>query len=458
MTPDKKRFDQNKFIELEIEDTLHDGNGIAHCGEYTVFCERAVKGDRLRARVTAEKKNILFARIEALIVPSPLRTEPDCAVFNQCGGCTFRHIGYAEELRLKQNFVASCLKKIAHIELEPEPIIGSPEIDGYRNKAQYPAAMENGRLKIGFYAPGSHTVIDSRSCRLQPACFETALRVFEHWIKENGVSIYDEKTGRGLLRHIYLRQAASTKELMACAVINGEIIPAPARLAELLKQSVPGFVSLIVNVNKAKTNVILGEKCKTVWGKGSITDRFCGLNIEISPLSFYQVNSRQAETLYRTAAEMAGLDKTQTIWDLYCGAGTIGLYLSRFVKNVVGVEIVEQAVSDAKRNAKLNSVENIEFLCGDAFEMLKQFSRSGNRPDAVVVDPPRKGIGEAAVNEIASIGPEKIIYISCNPATLARDIAWFSQKGYLCRQARPVDMFPRTTHVETVVLMSRVDK
>lgn len=447
---------KNERIPLAITAVTMEGSGIGHYEGCAVFVPNTVTGDEITAHIVKVKSNCAFARLDELLVASPDRTEPDCPVFSQCGGCAFRHIRYDAELKIKQAHVKDALKRIGHIDMEPEPIAGAKNPDRYRNKAQYPVEKSGNTLKIGFYAPRSHRVVDCRACLLQPKVFDSILGVFDEWIRRYNISVYDETAHTGLLRHIYIRQAQKTGEIMVCAVVNGRELPYTLELINNLIVAQPSIRSIILNKNKAETNVILGEKCKTLWGQDTITDELCGLTFQISPLSFYQVNPTGAEILYQKAAEYAELTGKETVLDLYCGAGTIGLTMAAKAKEIIGVEVVPRAVVDAKINAQLNGIKNARFICGDVIEAAGVLAQEGTKPDVVILDPPRKGCAAELLQTIAKMEPGKIVYVSCDPATLARDCAVLEELGYKVDKVVPVDMFPRTGHVETVVLMSRV--
>lgn len=448
-------MDKNEMINLSITSLSSDGSGVGHHEGMAVFVPYTAPGDEAQVKIVKVRKNCAFGRIEQLLTPSPDRIAPECPVFGKCGGCSYRHLSYGAELRAKEQMVADAMQRIGKIDLEPEPILGAEQPDGYRNKAQYPVSQADGKLLMGFYAPRSHRVIDCRACRLQPKEFESALSVFDAYIRTYHVSCYDEQTGRGLLRHIYLRRAEATGEVMACAVINGQSLPHSDALVQLLRQAIPGLRSVCLNINRDRTNVILGNTCKTIWGEGYITDVLCGNRIRISPLSFYQVNRTQAERLYGKVLDFLSPHGTETVLDLYCGAGTIGLSLARHVRQVIGAEIVEQAVSDARVNAQINGIQNARFFCADAGEAAARLEREGIRPDAIVVDPPRKGCSEDLLRIITAMNPDKLIYVSCDPATLARDCARLAADGWRVNTYTPVDLFPRTAHCETVCLLIR---
>lgn len=448
---------KNQKIELCIDGITTQGWGVGHIDGFAVFVANTVIGDTIIAHVIKAKKTYAIAKVCEIIIPSSSRYEPDCPVFSQCGGCAYRHITYDAELSIKHKQVADAFLRIGHIEIKPQPIISSQKIDAYRNKAQYPVGFD-GELKIGFFAPNSHRIINCRECKLQPQEFTTALQIFDEFIKQNNISIYNEKENSGLLRHIYLRKADATGELLACAVINGSELPNADVLAQNLCNALPKLKGFLININKSDTNVILGYKCKLIWGQEYITDILCGCKFRISPLSFYQVNASQAQHLYEKAQEYAQLDSNDVLLDLYCGTGTIGLTMAHKVKKLVGVEIIEQAVQDANANAELNGIGNATFICGDAADASKQLKENGEQPSVVLVDPPRKGLSPELISTIAQMQPKRVVYISCDPATLARDCELFENTGYKVIEVTPFDMFPRTAHVETVVLMSKEEK
>jgi 23S rRNA (uracil1939-C5)-methyltransferase len=447
---------KNQVIEIDITGITHDGSGVGRFEGMAVFTPGCAQGDRIRAGIISVKKDYAFGRLLEILKPSQARIEIDCPVFFKCGGCAFRHIDYKEELKLKYNMVRDTLAKIAHIDILPEPIVGSQIVNGYRNKAQYPVGYDGGEVNIGFYAPRSHRIVAAQGCLLQPPVFLDVIEAFKGWIEKAGITIYDEQSGKGLLRHIFIRQAQATGELMACAVINGGALPEQELLVGLLRRAAAQLTSVVYNINRENTNVIMGQRCVTVWGSERITDILGGKRFEISPLSFYQVNSRQAEGLYAAAAEFAGLDGGGLLLDLYCGAGTIGLFMADRAARVIGVEAVPAAVEDARRNAALNSIDNAEFICGNAQEASVRLAAQGLKPYVVVVDPPRKGLSAGTINAVAAMSPQRIVYVSCDPATLARDLAIFEQRGYRCMRVKPFDMFPRTAHVECCALLERV--
>ena len=445
---------KNQLVTLEITDITDEGNGVGRADGFTLFVPETAVGDVLTARVVKVQKSFGYAIVEQLHTPSADRVEPDCPVYRRCGGCSLRHISYAAELRQKQLWVQEHLRRIGGITAPVLPILPSPQQNGYRNKAQFPVRLENGAVQLGMFGKRSHRVIPCTDCRLQPPAFAKILETVRSFCENSGVSIYDEENHVGLLRHVYIRSAEATGEIMVCLVVNGTALPSGKALAERLAADCPGVCSVILNRNTARTNVILGEKCETLWGRSKITDELCGLRFELSPLSFYQVNRQGAQQLYSVAAELAGLTGRELLLDLYCGTGTIGLSMAHGARELIGVEIIPAAVEDARENARRNAISNARFLCGDAAEAARQLRADGLRPDVVVLDPPRKGCGEDVLRTVAGMEPARIVMISCNSATLARDLAFLNTLGYATRLARPVDMFPRTAHVETCVLLS----
>jgi len=448
---------KNAVTTVTIEDLAQDGNGVGRADGVVVFVPATAVGDVARVRIAKVTPRCCYGILEELLTPSPDRCAPDCAAFPRCGGCGFRHISYAAECRAKEGWVRESLHRIGGIPIEPLPILPAPSPSGYRNKAIYPAAVQNGRLCIGFYAKRSHRIVGAPDCRLHPPFFADAVAAFRGWIEGNGVSVYDETAHSGLVRALYLRYAEETEQLMATVIANGERLPAQEDLIGRLRAACPQLRSVILNVNRAETNVLLGADCRILWGTDTIEDRLCGLTFSLSPLSFYQVNRAAAERLYGVAAEFAALRAGETLVDLYCGAGTIGLSIAKNTPaaSLVGAEIVPQAVANAKANAARNGVANARFLCADAAEAAARLAAEGLRPDAVVVDPPRKGLSPALIETIAQTAPARVVYVSCNPATAARDAALFSRRGYAVRAVQPVDLFPRTGHVESVLLLSR---
>jgi 23S rRNA (uracil1939-C5)-methyltransferase len=448
---------KNDIVELEITGLTAEGSGVGRTDNIAVFVPAAAVGDKLRVRILKTAKTYAFGKTEQILSASKDRIPVDCSQFLRCGGCVFRHISYKAELQAKEQRVRDAMQRIGNFQnIEIMPIVGAQDPNHYRNKAQLPTGRGVGKeITMGFFASHSHRIINCEECLLQPEAFADAMNAFKEWAKQSGEDVYNEETGRGHLRHLYLRQAGATGEIMVCVVVNGNGVHFENELVELLKERVTGLKSVIINSNREKTNVVLGNKCRTVWGSDYITDTLCGLNFHISPLSFYQVNRAQAEWLYTIAAEYAGLTGSETLLDLYCGTGTIGLSMAKNAKRVVGVEVVEQAVEDARKNAELNGIENAEFLCMDAAKAASMLKNRGERPNVVVLDPPRKGCDAELIEAVAKMSPERIVYVSCDPATLARDLKLFAEKGFAPQKLTPVDMFPRTAHVESVCLLTK---
>ena len=448
---------KNDIINLTITSASADGSGIGRTDEgMAVFVPLSAIGDELAVRILKVKNTYAYAKIESLLIPSPLRITPDCDCYSRCGGCVWRHISYKEECELKKNRVDDTIKRIGGIDAPVNPIISCTDTLRYRNKAQLPVGIDkNGRISIGFYAFHSHRIIVCDDCLLQPESFSTVIKITRDFIVRTGALPYDEATGKGKLRHIYIRRAEITGELMVCYVVNGGGLKQEALLIDMLKENLPELKTVIFNTNREKTNVILGKKNRIAFGDGYITDELCGLKFRISPFSFWQVNRTQAELLYKKAREYAAPSRSDVLLDLYCGTGTIGLTMARDCKTLVGVEIVSDAIEDAKKNADLNGIDNSRFICADASTAAVQLKSEGLSPDIVILDPPRKGCGEQLVNTVAQMNPKRIVYVSCDPATLARDLSYFSARNYKTTEITPVDMFPRTGHVETVVLMQR---
>lgn len=448
-------LEKNDDIKLHIDGVTSLGSAVGRYGGMAVFVRNAVPGDDITAHIIKTSKKYAVGVVKDVIAPSQSRIEPGCPVYSSCGGCSFRCMSYERELEAKADFVRHDMKAVGRVAVDLEKVIGADELSGYRNKAQYPVHIENGVFTAGFYAFKSHRVVAARECALQPPEFAAGLEAFAEWALESGVSSYDEKSGRGLLRHIYFRKAFGTGQIMACAVINGESLPNAGLLVSLLKNAVPGIESVAVNINKNKTNVILGGKTHILWGGDKITDILLGRKFVISAQSFYQVNHRQCEKLYSLAAEFAGLTGSETVLDMYCGAGTIGLTLACGCKMLYGVEIVESAVRNARENARLNGIENARFICADALKGAELLHKEGVRPDVAVLDPPRKGCQKEALDAVNALGVKRIVYVSCNSTTLARDIAALSAAGYTVRRLAAVDMFPRTPHIECVALIEK---
>lgn len=451
---------KNEIYQAEIIDYTTEGSGICKIDGMVVFVPNSAVKDQLSVRILKANKKYAYGKIEEILMPSPDRIGADCNIFHQCGGCTFRHINYEAELAFKQKRVLDALTRIGEVDgLRLGPIIGAPQRNQYRNKAQLPVTYDKaGKIRVGFFASGSHRVIPLDECMLQSSAFEPAIRYFLEWANRFNVKPYDEKTHSGILRHLYLRYAEKTDELMICVVANAKELRHQKQLVAILTENIPNVKTIVLNTNMEKTNVITGKICHTLYGNGYITDVLCGLKFRISPLSFYQINRTQAEKLYTIAAEYAGLKQHETLMDLYCGTGTIGLTMAHQVKRLIGVEIVSQAIQDAGKNAEYNGITNAEFICGDAATAALSLKKRKINADCIILDPPRKGCDAALIDTIAEISPLRVVYVSCDPATLARDVKIFTKKGYHLKKAVPVDLFPGTPHVESVVLLSKVHK
>lgn len=449
---------KNEEIRVKIESISSQGSGVAHFESQAIFVSNTAVGDDIVTHIIKAKQNYAVGIISKIIKPSKDRIDVDCDSFSRCGGCAYRHIKYESELEGKYQRVKDAFQRIGHIDIVPEGIIGTDETDHYRNKAQYPVGLSaDGNLVIGFYSPHSHRICDGTKCLLQPKEFSQIVDCIKKWIMTTECTVYDEKTGKGLIRHIYLRQAEVTGEIMVSLVINGKSVPNRTKLVNSLLETNRKIKTVVLNINEEKTNVVTGTECINLYGDGYITDILCGKKIRISPLSFYQVNHNQAEKLYAKAAEYANLSKDDVLLDLYCGAGTIGLSMIDNVKELIGVEIIPQAIEDAKFNAQLNNVTNARFICDDAKGAAKMLLDEGIRPNVIVIDPPRKGCDAQVIETIVSMNPDRVVYVSCDAATLARDCQIFEQLGYAVEEATPVDLFPRTVHVETVCLLTKKD-
>ena len=450
-------FRKNDLVTLEIEDCGIDGEGIGKADGFTVFVKDAVIGDTVTAKIIKAKKNYGYGRLMEVLKPSPYRVKPKCEFARQCGGCQLQALSYDQQLVFKTNKVKGHLERIGGFtDIPMEPIIGMDELFHYRNKAQFPVGRnKEGKIVTGFYAGRTHNIIENRDCALGVAENKEVLdRVIAH-MEKYGIEPYNEATGKGLVRHVLIRYGYFTKEVMVCLILNGNKIPKEEQLVKSLCE-IPGMTSITINVNKKHSNVILGEEIRLLWGQEYITDRIGDISYQISPLSFYQVNPMQTQKLYAKALEYADLHGQETVWDLYCGIGTISLFLAQKAKFVRGVEIVPAAIENAKENAKLNGLENTEFFVGKAEEVLpREYKKNGVYADVIVVDPPRKGCDETLLETMIEMNPDRIVYVSCDSATLARDLKYLCERGYELRKVCPVDQFGMTVHVETVVLLSK---
>ena len=480
-------LEKNDIVRLTISDIGTDGEGIGKVDGYTLFVKDAVIGDTITARVIKLKKNYGYGRLMEVIEPSKDRVEPVCPVARQCGGCQIQQMSYDAQLDFKRKLVEGNLRRIGGFpDINVLPVIGMDEPYHYRNKAQYPVGRDkDGNVVIGFYAGRTHCIIDNQDCAIGARENVKILTAIRDYINENKVSVYDENTGKGAVRHILIRKGFHTGQVMVCIVVNGESLPQEDKLVAKLTglelweneggndgrpefyninngkldsvkgKAVPYISSVMVNINRENTNVILGDRCRTLWGKDYIEDSINGITFQISPLSFYQVNPVQTEKLYGKALEFAGLTGNEVVWDMYCGIGTISLIMATRAKKVYGVEIVPAAIENAKNNARINGLDNAEFYVGKSEEIAPELAEQGAVPDVIVVDPPRKGCDEALLDTIVKMQPERVVYVSCDSATLARDLKYLAARGYEVKTVQPVDQFCHTVHVESVVLLSQ---
>ena len=457
-------MEKNQEFIVTIEDMNEDGAGVGKVDGYIWFVKDAVIGDVVRAKAMKMKKSYGFARLMEVLEPSGSRVIPSCPVARQCGGCQLQAMSYEEQLKFKERKVMNNLIRIgkfAEDEIHMLPIMGMEEPWRYRNKAQFPFGKDkDGNVIAGFYAGRTHAIVEAEDCLLGVEENREILDIVKQFMKEMKIEPYDELSHKGLVRHVLIRKGFKTGEIMVCLVINGNKLPGKERLVEMLTggDGVKGMTSISYSVNQEKTNVIMGKEIVNLYGPGYITDYIGNVKYQISPLSFYQVNPVQTERLYGTALEYAGLTGNEIVWDLYCGIGTISLFLAQKAKKVYGVEIVPQAIEDARRNAEINGIHNAEFFVGKAEEVLpEQFEKNHVHADVIVVDPPRKGCDAVCLDTILKMRPERVVYVSCDSATLARDLRYLADGGYVVERGRCCDMFPGTVHVETVVLMSRAE-
>ena len=441
---------KNQEHTVTIEGYGEGGMGVARIDGRVVFVHGALRGEKCRVLILKTLKSVAFAKVLEVIEPSSERITPDCPYFPRCGGCTYRHIRYEEELRLKRQRVQDNLSRIGGSDVTVEEILGARDTLRYRNKAQYPVSKDGA---VGFYRARTHEVIECEHCLLVKPVADAAAEALREYMQSCRVAGYDEKTGRGLVRHLYIRSNAAGESLV-CVLVNGDKLPKEDRLVTLLRDACPKCTGIVLGTNTKKGNVILGDRYRTLWGSDRLEDTLCGKTFRLSVPSFYQVNRVQAERLYAKAIEFAGLTGQETVLDLYCGAGTITLALSDHAKKVLGAEIVPEAIDDARENAARNGVKNAEFFCGDASDVAKKLARENLRPDVITVDPPRKGLAADVVESIAEMQPGRVVYVSCDSATMARDVKRLADLGYTAQRACAVDMFPRADHVETVVLLS----
>ncbi len=453
---------KNQLLTLRIERLSNDGSGVAHSSEgEAVFVPGTAPGDEAQVRIVKDYGRYAFGILDKLLTPSPDRIPVDCAVAGPCGGCSLRHLDYAAELRAKQESVADAFRRIGGLDVPVLDALPSPEVDRYRNKVQFPVGRDkDGAPCIGFYAGRTHRIVPCPDCKLQPGVLNDIGNTLCTFFAAHGIQPYDEERGKGLVRHIFLRRGAHSGQIMVCLVCTRPKLPHSDELVALLREKFRDIATILINVNAKKTNVILGEESVTLYGPGFIEDTLCGVPVRLGPLSFYQVNTLAAERLYGVAAEYAQLEPDDVLLDLYCGMGTIGLSMAGHCRELIGVEIIPEAIDSAKANAARMGdavAAKSRFFCADAGEAAARLAAEGLRPDVIMLDPPRKGCDETTLSAVVQMSPRRVVYVSCNPSTAARDAAWLGQHGYRAEKVQPVDLFPRTKHVETVVLLSKLN-
>ena len=451
---------KNQILILRIERLSSDGSGVAHSADgEAVFVPGTAPGDEARVRIVKDCGRYAFGILDELLTPSPDRIPVDCPVAGPCGGCSLRHLDYAAELRAKQESVLDAFRRIGGLEVPVLDILPSPDVDRYRNKVQFPVGVDkNGVPCIGFYAGRTHRIVPCPDCKLQPGVLNEIGNALCAFFAQQGIRPYDEQSGKGLVRHIFLRRGAHSGQIMVCLVCTRAKLPHAEQLCTALREQFPAISTILLNVNAKNTNVILGSENHILYGPGYIEDTLCGVPVRLGPLSFYQVNTLAAERLYGVAAQYAQLTPDETLLDLYCGMGTIGLSMADQCRELIGVEIVPEAIESAKANAARMGeavAAKSRFFCADAGQAATQLAAEGLHPDIVMLDPPRKGCDEATLSAVVRMAPRRVVYVSCNPATAARDAAWLEKNGYHAEKVQPVDLFPRTKHVETVVLLSK---
>ncbi|OPJ65149.1 23S rRNA (uracil(1939)-C(5))-methyltransferase RlmD [Clostridium oryzae] len=450
-------LEKNQELILDIVSEGYEGEGVAKPDGFPIFVEGALKGEKVKVKIVRLNKSHGFGKLLEIVEKSPSRIEPVCPIYKRCGGCGLQHMDYKEQLRFKTDRVRDCVERIGKVSgAVIHDAIGMENPYRYRNKVQLPVGNLNGQNLVGFYAARSHEIVDINKCYIQDEIADKVIQVTKLWMKEFKIAAYDEKKRTGVLRHVMVRKGFKTGEVMVVLVTNGKKLPCKQELITLLAENIEGIKSIIQNINSQKTNVILGLENKTLWGSDNITDYIGKFKFNISPVSFFQVNPVQTEVLYGKALEYAGMTGNEIVFDAYCGTGTITLFLSQKAQKVYGVEIIPEAIENAKENARLNGVDNVEFFVGESEVVIPDMIKKGIKADVVVVDPPRKGCEASLLMAISDMAPKKIVYVSCNPATLARDLQLLEEKGYKTKEVQPVDMFPWTGHVECVVLMSRV--
>lgn len=453
---------KNQLLTLRIERLSNDGSGVAHSSEgEAVFVPGTAPGDEAQVRIVKDCGRYAFGILDKLLTPSPDRIPVDCAVAGPCGGCSLRHLDYAAELRAKQESVADAFRRIGGLDVPVLDALPSPEVDRYRNKVQFPVGRDkDGAPCIGFYAGRTHRIIPCPDCKLQPGVLNDIGNTLCAFFAAHGIQPYDEERGKGLVRHIFLRRGAHSGQIMVCLVCTRPKLPHSDALVALLREKFRDIATILINVNAKKTNVILGEESVTLYGPGCIEDTLCGVPVRLGPLSFYQVNTLAAERLYGVAAEYAQLEPDDVLLDLYCGMGTIGLSMAGHCRELIGVEIIPEAIDSAKANAARMGdavAAKSRFFCADAGEAAARLAAEGLRPDVIMLDPPRKGCDETTLSAVVQMSPRRVVYVSCNPSTAARDAAWLGQHGYRAEKVQPVDLFPRTKHVEAVLLLTKLN-
>lgn len=446
---------KNEIYPVTITGYTAEGLGVARIDGQVVFVHGALEGEEAEIKILKVGKSEAYAKIEKLTLPSPHRMESDCPYYKFCGGCALRHMDYREECRMKSRRVHDALARIGGTDPGEVPILGAENTENYRNKAIFPVGTIDNIANAGFYRARSHDLIPVDTCRIQSKQADLARTAVVAWMRKYQVPVYDETAHKGLVRHIYVRNAFGTGQLMVCLVVNGKKLPHERELVQMLREAIPSLTTVVLCENTRKGNAILGTEFRPLFGSGTIDDTLCGLVFRLSPRSFYQVNREQAQRLYDLAISRAGLTKEDTVLDLYCGTGTITLCMAKACGKAIGVEIVEAAIEDAKENARRNHIENAEFFCGDAGLAAKKLAEDGIRPDVVVVDPPRKGLSPDVIEAVDTMSPRRIVYVSCDPATLARDVKRFAEVGYTLKSADAADLFPRCHHVESVVVLER---
>ncbi|MBE6065158.1 23S rRNA m(5)U-1939 methyltransferase [Clostridium cochlearium] len=446
---------KNNIYRVSITGMGTKGEGIGKIDNFTIFIPGAILGEEVEVNIIKVNKNYAVGKLLNIIIASEERVKPICDIYTRCGGCQLQHMSYKEQLNFKRQKVKDALLRLGGIDVEVEPVLGIKNPYRYRNKVQLPIGKENEKVSIGFYAPRSHNIIDLKTCLIQDEKADDIIKILREWIEKFNVPIYNEKEHKGNLRHIMVRTAFKTGEVMVVLVTKDKNLPHKEELINKLIENLQGVVSIIQNINSQKTNVVLGKESIVLWGKDKIIDYIANFKFAITPLSFFQVNPIQTEVLYNKALEYADLKGNEVVFDAYCGTGTISLFLSQKAKKVYGVEIVAEAIESAKLNAKENNVDNVDFIVGESEKVIPELIEKGIKADVVVVDPPRKGCEKSLLEAMANMSPEKIVYVSCDPATLARDLGVLEKLGYKTIRVQPVDMFSNTYHVENVVLLEK---